>query len=45
MAQVQQRRALQAIVQELLSESRREKAQARCSPYEYLPPEQWEKLE
>ena len=45
MAQVQQRRALQAIVQELLSESCREKARARCSPFEFLPQEQRQKLE
>ena len=45
MAQVQQRRALQAIVQELLSESCREKAQARFSPCECLPQEQRQKLE
>ena len=45
MAQVQQRRALQAIVQELLSESCREKVQARCSPSEFLPQEQPQKPE
>ena len=45
MTQVQKRRALQAIVQELLSESCREKAEARCSPCECLPQEQRQKLE
>ena len=45
MAQVQQRRALQANVQELLSETCREKAQAHCSPCECRPQEQRQKLE
>ena len=45
MTQVQKRRALQAIVQELLSESCREKAEARCSPCECLPQEQRQKIE